>query len=199
MALSSLPVLHEIQMDDEANCEAGQLSALRKDLTPWDEEFKSVGKGKTPSLDLQIVDQQTFDHYDSKAPHGVRPDECDDGMLRSEREWLLEAIRESLSVFLEEETDFHLPYTSGRRRSERVILYSMKACESFREVALAVQRILCETRNDWIIWAQALPSEGPDESEDLEDFVTWIYTDKILATQPDAKAVRNLIEWKRGK
>ncbi len=200
IALSSLPVLHEVRMGDESNCDARELSELRKELTPWDEEFKSVDKGKTPSLDLQIVDQQTFDNYDSKAAYGVRPQECDDGMLRSEREWLLGAIRESLSVFLEEETDFHLPYTSGRRRSERVILYSMKAYESFREISLAVQRILCETRNDWIIWAQALPSEGPDadEAEDLEDFVTWIYPDKIVATQPDAKAVRNLIEWKRG-
>jgi hypothetical protein len=159
-ALTSLPVLHQVRMDDEATCDATELSALRKDLTSWDEEFKNIHKGRTPSLALEIVDQQTFDYYDSKAPYGMVPDDFNDGMLESEREWLLRQIRESLSVFLEDDTDFHLPYTSGRRRSERVILYSAKAYESFREIALAIQRILCETRNDWLIWAQALPAKA---------------------------------------
>jgi hypothetical protein len=196
-ALSSLPVLHDIHMDNEETCDTSELNALRQDLTPAETEFKANSKGLTPSLDLEIVDQETFDYHDTKAPYGVKPGEHDDGMMESEREWLLDEIRESLSVFLEEDTDFHLPYTSGRRRSERVILYSRKTYEKFRDIALGIQKILCETRNDWIIWVQALPGEGPgeEEVEDLEDFIVWIYPDKLVATQEHGKIVQQLIEW----
>ena len=43
-----------------------------------------------PSLELQVVDQRTFDYYDSKTSFGVRPDELErDGMLSRERYWRL--------------------------------------------------------------------------------------------------------------
>lgn len=74
-ALASLPVLHELDLDDKSNRDSKELSALRQEFTPWDAEFKHDGKGVTPSLDLQIVDQATFDYYDSKAPFGIRADE----------------------------------------------------------------------------------------------------------------------------
>ena len=119
-------------------------------------------------------------------------------MLDSERRWLLGEIGEALSAFLEEDTDFHLPWTSGTSRSERVILYTEKACESFREVVLALQRVLCLAKSDWIIWTQALPSEGPDETE-IEDFVVWVYPQKIVATKEHEKIVRDLIEWQSGE
>jgi hypothetical protein len=193
-SLSALPALHELRMDDEETCDASELETARKDLRSWDEEYKDSDRGLTPSLDLQIVDQDTFDYYDSKAPYGVAPDQSDTGMLGSERRWLLDEISEALSVFLEEDTDFHLPWMSGVRRSERVILNTEKACEAFREVVLALQRVLCAAKNDWILWTQALPSEGPDETE-FEDFVVWVYPQKIVATKEHEKIVRNLIEW----
>ena len=177
-------------MDNEETCDATELQAVRNDLTSWDDHFKDTGKGLTPSLELEIVDQETFDYYDSKAPYGAAPDECTDGILDSERRWLVEEIRNALSVFLKDDTDFHLPWTSGARRSERVILYTEKACESFRDVALAVQRILCETKNDWIIWTQA------DVGDDLEDFIVWIYPQKLVTTHECEKIVRDLIEWR---
>lgn len=120
-------------------------------------------------------------------------------MLESEREWLLGRIREALSVDFEEENDFVLPYTSGRRRSERLVLYGVGAYESFRDIALTVQRILCETRNDWIIWFQSLLWESPVDQEipeGIEDFIVWIYPNKIVATKDNAKVVRKLIEWR---
>jgi hypothetical protein len=40
----------------------------------------------------------------------------------------------------------------------------------------------------------ALPSEGPEET-DFEDFVVWVYPQKIVATKEHEKIVRDLIEW----
>jgi hypothetical protein len=197
-ALSSLPVLHQIRMDDESSCETDKLSALRGELTSWDTEFRTDAKSIKPSLDLQVVDQETFDFYDGKGSYGVLADECNDGMLGCERSWLVGQMHEVLSLDFEKETDFVLPYTSGTRRSERVVLYSIKAYESFRNIVLAVQKILCETRNDWIVWFQSCLGEGMDMDEvpeGMEDFIVWIYPNKIVATKENAKIVRKLIDW----
>jgi hypothetical protein len=149
-----------------------------------------------------MVDQKTFDNYDSKASYGVRPDEPEqDGMLSSERYWLLRELQDALSPKFEqgESADFFLPLTPGRHRTERVILYSLAAYESFRDIVLAVQRILCQTRNDWIIWFQSCVTEGPDAEElpeDFQDFIVWIYPNKIMATKDNAAVVSRLIEWR---
>ncbi|MBI3851581.1 MAG: leucine-rich repeat domain-containing protein [Verrucomicrobia bacterium] len=197
--LAGLPVLHEVRMDDESICDASELHALRAGLTSWNGEFKSDAKGVKPSLDLQVVNQESFDYYDSKMPFGIRSGECNERMLASERGWLVNEIREALSVHFKDEKDFHLPYTSGFHRTERVIIYGYAAYESFREIALAVQRILCETRNEWIIWCQSLLWESPEDQdipEDAEDFIVWIYPNKIIVTEEHAKVVRKLIEWR---
>lgn len=194
-ALAGLPALHEIDLGESAH-NARELKAIRDDLTPWDAEFKSDKKRVTPSLRIELVDQDTFDHYDSKAPFGVKDDECNSGMLISERLWLIAQIREALSIDYEEETDFVLPLTPGRQRSERLIVYSPEAYEAFREVALVLQRILSQTRNDWIIWFQSLLYEGPLEvPEEMDDFIVWIYPDRIVTTKEYGSTVRNLIEW----
>ena len=76
---------------------------------------------------------------------------------------------------------------------------SANAAPGNAQRALAVQRILCETRNDWIVWFQSCLDEGPDadeKPENLEDFIVWIYPDKIVATEPNAEIVRKLIEWR---
>jgi hypothetical protein len=199
-ALVRLPALHEVGMDDESTCDASDLQALRDGLSSWDSEFKTDAKEVKPSLDLQVVDQATFDYYDSKAPFGILPGECNEEMLDdSERNWLLARIGDALSVKFEDEKDFHLPYTSGFQRTERVIIYGIRAYESFREVALAVQEILCSTRNDWIIWCQSLLWESPEEQEipdGAEDFIVWIYPDKIMVAEEHAEIVRKLIEWR---
>src|SRR6266480_7235043 len=66
--------------------------------------------------------------------------------------------------------DFFLPITSHRSRTERVILYSLAAYESFRDIMLTVQQILCQTCNDWIIWCQSCVTEGPAFEDLPEDF-----------------------------
>jgi hypothetical protein len=198
-SLTGLPVLHEVKFNDEACCDADELEALRQDLTSWDTEFRAEQTGTRPGINLEIVDQKTFDYYDSKAPFGILRGEFNRGMFQSERSWLLREIRASLSVKFEEDVDFHLPYTSGFSRTERVIIYSLEAYEAFRDIAATIQTVLSETRNDWIIWCQSLLRESPEEQEipeDAKDFIVWIYRDKVMVTEEHAEAVRKLVEWR---
>ena len=151
-----------------------------------------------PSLEIEIVSQETFNRYDSKEPFGIKAGEYEDGMFKSEREWLVGELRSTLKVNFKEGVngDFLLPGTPGFRRSERLALYSLRAYESFREIVADVQHVLCEARNDWIIYFQGLASEGPNFEElpeDARDFTVWIYPDKIMATADNAAVVRELI------
>ena len=201
-SLSSLPALHDVVLDHEVKHKRRELETLRSELTSWDIEFKDETRDLQPSLDVQVVDQRTFDFYDSKSSYGVRPDEPErDGMLSSERYWLLRQIEEALCVRFEHSdyADFSLPLTPGRRRTERVILHSVAAYESFRDITMAIQQILCHTRNDWIIWFQSCLAEGPEADalpENFKDFTVWIYPNKIVATKEDAEVATRLIEWR---
>ena len=171
---------------------------MNKTLTPWSDEFRASEKRASPSLVIETVSQETFDYYDSKASFGIKPGECEDGMLKSGREWLLGQLRGMLEANFKEDTDgdFLLPATTGFGRSERLVLYSLRAYESFREIVTTIQQVLCETRDDWIIYFQGLPSEGPDFEElpeDAHDFTVWVYPDKIMATKDNAAIIRELI------
>lgn len=198
-ALTRLPVLHEVHIGDKAKCDRAELAELCSSLTPWADEFRASEKKASPSLNLETVSQEAFDFYDSKEPFGVQPGECEDGMFKSEREWLVGELRSTLKVNFKEDIDgdFLLPGTTGFRRSERLALYSVRAYESFREIVTAVQHVLCEARNDWIIYFQSLLYEGPDFEELPEgtrDFTVWIYPDKIMATEDNAAVVREMID-----
>ena len=198
-AIANLPVLAKVDLG-KSECDRQQLEAIQKDLGSWDNEFKTEKKKVEPSLHLEVVDQETFDYYDSKAAYGIQRGQVDDGMLESEREWLVEEIREAMSLDFSDDTDFLLPYTTGNQRTERLIIYSLEAYESFRDSALKIQNILCQTRNDWIIWCQSLLWESPEDQEipdGVEDFIVWIYPNKIMVAEQDAETVRKLIEWDR--
>lgn len=198
-ALARLPVLHEVKMCDGTEYNQAELETLNKSLTPWAGEFRALAKKTSPSMEIETVSLERFDRYDSKEPFGIKPGETEDGMFKSEREWLVGELRSTLKVNFKEDVDgdFLLPGTTGFRRSERLALYSLRAHESFREIVTAVQHVLCETRNDWIIYCQALVSEGPDFEElpeGTQDFTVWIYPDKIMATADDATVIRKLID-----
>lgn len=197
-SLRGLPVLHEVKFNDEASCDADELEALRKDLTSWDTEFRAERTGTTPGINLEAVDQKTFDYYASTVPFGILRGESNRGMFYSERSWLFREIREALSVKFEEDVDFHLPHTGGFCRTERVIIYSVEAYESFRDIAATIQTVLSETRNDWTIWCQSLLRESPEEQEipkGAEDFMVWICRDKVVVAEEHAEAVRKLVGW----
>ena len=139
-----------------------------------------------------------FDYYDDKAPFGVRTDETNGGMFNNERGWLVEQLSEALSVGFEDNIDFELPSLGGLRRSERIVIYSMQAYESFRDIATRAQRVLCDMKNRWIIWCQSLLWEAPEEQqipEGTEDFIVWIYPDRIVVAKEHARTVRKVLEW----
>jgi Leucine-rich repeat (LRR) protein len=196
-ALSGLPALREVDINS-SDFDAKELEAVQAGLDSWDAEFKTDTRSIQPSLEIEVVDQETFDHFDSKAAYGIAPGESNEEMHDSERQWLLEEIREALSAKFEDDTDFYLPHTSGFQRTERVILYSVSSYEAFRDIATAIQQVLCHAKNDWIIWCQSLLVESPEEQEvpeGAEDFIVWIYPDKIMATKDNARIIRKLIEW----
>ena len=198
-SLSRLPVLHEVHLNNKSRRNAKELAKLRRELIPWDGEFKVENQRLNPSLSLEVVDQATFDYYNNKEPFGIQDGECNGGMFNSERAWLVNQLSEALSVGFEETTHFELPSIGGLRRSERIVIFSMQAYESFREIALRAQRVLCEMKSDWIIWCQSLLWEAPEEQdipEGTEDFIVWIYPDKIVATKESAKVVRKLLDWR---
>ena len=200
-ALTRLPVLHQINIDEQSRFDRSKFKALSKGLTPWADEFTTTEKRAVPSLEVQVVSRETFDFYDTKEPFGIRPGECEDGMFHSEREWLVNELAGVLTTRFEEgyDKDLFLPGNSGLRRSEKLVIYGLCAYESCREIVTAVQQVLSQARNDWIIYFQSLLSEGPDFEElpeDTEDFTVWIYPDKILATRDNAAIIRKLIEWR---
>src|SRR5207244_9011028 len=102
-ALSRLPVLHEVRAGDandssKITCNQAELEALPKSLTPWADEFRAPEKKASPSPAIEIVSQETFDLYDSKEPFGIKPGECEDGMFKSEREWLKDELFDSIEA-----------------------------------------------------------------------------------------------------
>jgi hypothetical protein len=203
-ALARLPVLREASMDDETDNETNQcnrveLDELRKSLAPWADEFAAPEKIASPSLEIEVVSQETFDYYHSKASFGVKTGECEDGMFKSERGWLQDELLESIEALnLKEGTDkdFFVTRQTPFGRAEGLVLYSLRAYESFREIVTAVQQVLCGARNQWIVYFQGLVSEGPDWEdlpEDARDFTAWIYPDKIVTTKDNAALIREMI------
>ena len=203
-ALSRLPVLHEVRIVDQHDakkipCNPAELEALRKSLTPWSNEFKTPHKKTSPSLAIEIVNEKTFDYYNGEAPFGIKPGECDDGMFESERRWLQDEMIDSIEAFdvkHGDNKDFFVPGYGGFARSEGLVIFSLRTYELVREIMTTIQHILCESRNDWIIFFQGLASEGPaseELTEDAQDFTVWIYPDKIVATEENAAILHQLL------
>jgi|SRR5688572_12807188 len=196
-AIGGLPVLHELVVG-KSECDRAELEKIVQTLTPWSEEYQSSKPESTPSLNIQVVTQEEFDRYNGKEKFGTIPGEVADGMFESEHNWVVEELTTALSVDFEEPADFNIPYEGGYRRSQSLVLYSLRAYESFREIALTVQKFMCGARNEWIFYTQALLDEGPDLEElpeGVSNFTVWLYRDKIVATEKDAEVVRKLINW----
>jgi hypothetical protein len=191
-SLGRLPVLHEIGCWEGAENSPG-LQELKKTLSTWDTEFLAPRARYEPCATLEIVTQAEFDHYDQH-PYGIGPADSDRAMLSSERGWILGRIREALVIDLEEDTDFVLPWSGHDRRSDTLVLYTLKAYESFREIVRRVQTILGEAKNDWIIYFQSCLWEGPDEpTPEVKDFIVWLYPQKIQATSEQATIIETLL------
>ena len=181
--LDSLPALHDVVIKQHGE-EVKELEALRRQLTSWDVEFAAPKPRFTPALPVEVVDQETFVIYDTQKPYGVTEADGNEQLLSSERGWLEEKIDEVFAVDFKEGEDYEIPFQWGGARSRTVVLHSEEAIEAFPKLVLGLQEVLCKAKNDWIIYFQSLD----------EDFVVWVYPDKILLTPEFEPKVRELIQ-----
>jgi hypothetical protein len=185
--LKTLPSLHAVNVRcDEAAPQ--ELDTLRASLSPWDLEFRALKPRHTPSLVLDVVDQETFDLYDTQKPFNASDPDLDEGLLSSELQWLDTQLDNLFASAFRADEDFVIPFQWNGARSRTVVLLSNAAANAFPKVVLGIQNILSNAKEDWIIYLQ---------SDDVEpDFVVWVYPDKIMVTHEYEDAVRMLIESK---
>lgn len=183
--LESLPALRELTVKCNGEELAG-LDKFRATLGSWDIEFRAPKPRYTASLELEIVDQKTFDVYDTEKPYNVTKSDGNEELLSSELEWLDEQIDDVLSADFEEDEDYTIPHQWGGARSRTVALLSEEAIEAFPRLVLGIQKVLSTAKKDWIIYFQS----------DGEEFIVWVYPDKIMVTKEYAETVRKLIKQK---
>lgn len=180
-----LPALHEVWVGGKEG-KPPALDKLRETLPSWDVEFLAAKPRHTPSLNLEVVDQETFDLYDTKKPFNWSDSDTNERLLSSELRWLQGRIEEFLEVDFEKDEDYSLSDRGNNARSTTVVLLSDRAVEAFPRLVLGIQKVLCHATKDWIIYFQ---------SDDVkEEFVVWIYPDKIMVTKEHEKTVRKLIK-----
>ncbi|MGJ8654906.1 MAG: leucine-rich repeat domain-containing protein [Akkermansiaceae bacterium] len=181
--LGSLPALHDLTVKHNRE-EVKSLKSFKATLESWDIEFLAPEARYTPSLEMEVVDQKTFDVFDTVKPFNVNKLDVNEGLLTSELEWLDERIEDVLSIDFEEGEDYTIPFQWGGARSRTVVLLSEEAVDAFPRLVLGIQKVLSTAKKDWIIYFQ---------SED-DDFIVWIYPDKIMVTKEYEKKVRKLIK-----
>jgi Leucine-rich repeat (LRR) protein len=185
MPLAGLPVLHEVSVKC-AGREPDALGKIRNRLTSWNLEYLSEIPRHTPSLELEIVDQETFDFYDTKGKFGLTIADTNSQLLASELSWIDKRIEDIFSFGLEKDSDFSLPFRWAGARSRSVIVLSDRAVEMFRSIILGLQQVLCHAKNDWILYVQ---TDGT-----ASEFIIWVYPDRIVTTAEYAERVRGLIQ-----
>jgi hypothetical protein len=183
--LESLPALHEAAIKC-AGQEPASLEKLRAKLSSWDVEFRSEAPRHTPSLELEVVDQDTFDFYDSKQPFNLGDSHTNRGLLSSELDWLDAQLEKVFAVSFDKDEDYTIPFQWRGARSRTVVVYSQRAVEAFPRLVLGMQNVLCGSNRDWIIYFQ---SDGVEP-----EFIVWVYPQKVVTTEKYATVVRNLIE-----
>jgi hypothetical protein len=191
--LNGLPALREFELYPRNQLESEEIAQLRAELSSWDDEFREKQRVQ-PNMKVETVDQSAFDHFDTNVSFGLHHGETDREMLDSERSWLLGRIEQALSCDFEKDADFILPYRGGFRRSDTLVLYTLKAYDNFREIGQRVQQLLCECRNEWIIYFQSSLWEGPDTDEEVvEDFICWLHRDKVVTTDEYRVVIDHLL------
>jgi Leucine-rich repeat (LRR) protein len=179
--LDSLPALHEVRIVCDGK-EPTAVETLRMSLTSWDLEFLSKRPKHTPSLTIEVVDQKTFDYYDTQKRFGIIEADTNEGLLASELAWLDNKLDAFFSVDFSEGKDYTIPSQFANARSRTVVLLSERAVEAFSQLALGIQEILCHVKRDWIVYFQH--EEG--------EFTVWVYAHKIVVTEEHAERVREL-------
>lgn len=183
--LAKLTALHEVAVKC-AGREPDALAKIRVRMTSWDLEYASAISRHTPSLEVEIVDQETFDFYDTKGRFGLTIADTNSQLLASELGWLDKRLEEVFAFGLEKDTDYSLPFRWGGARSRSVIILSDRAVGVFRSIVLGLQQVLCHAKNDWILYLQ---TDGT-----ATELLVWIYPNRIVTTAEYAERVRGLIQ-----
>jgi hypothetical protein len=183
--LRGLSLLHHVRI----SCERAELKGLKKltkRLTSWDTEFGCKPRF-APCPELEIVEQQVFDHYDGLNSYGVTEKDTNQGMLDSEHAWMERRCTEFLSTDFSESTDFAFHCRSTAARSFTLVLHSDAATAALPRIVTGLQNILATARNDWIVYLQS------DDQPEERTYVSWLYPTKVQTTSKYAWALRRLL------
>ncbi|WP_395735580.1 leucine-rich repeat domain-containing protein [Prosthecobacter sp.] len=183
--LGGLPKLHGLNIKRDSQ-ELPGVSEFRKKLSGWDIEFQAEKVRHMPSTRLEVVSQEEFDRFDTHEPFGMLPTDGNYELLESELEWLQERIETSFASEFKEREDYNIPLQWGGARSTTIVLLSEEAMHAFPRLVTGIQKALAHARNDWIIYFQS------DASED--DFIVWVYPDKIVTTREFEGNVKKLLQ-----
>ncbi|WP_309383930.1 leucine-rich repeat domain-containing protein [Cerasicoccus frondis] len=184
--LKQLPSLREIGVKCSGS-EPRDLEEFQASLPSWDIDFRASTPRYSPSLQLEVVDQETFDFYDTKESFNAIASDVNVEMLGSELDWLDGKIEEEVEKLgLDLGDDYEIPFRWGGARSRTVVLYSERASKDFPQIITGIQRVLSNSKEDWIIYFQ---SDGVEE-----EFIVWVYPSKIQVTPEYEKPVRKLLE-----
>lgn len=165
-----------------------QKEKLEQSLRPWDEEYLLPKPKSSPSAKLETVTETEFLRFNGREAYGLRPEDLNEAMMWSERDWLLSRLEKALGEKLKNQKDFNFPVNNGMFRSSTLSLLSSKATREFGWVVETIQKELCLTKNDWIIYC------GTDDG----DYDMWIYPDRLVTTEKDAKVIGKTLKpwWK---
>ena len=183
--LESIASLHEVGIKCNYEEHAG-LDKLKASLSPWDNEFRAAKPRHTPSLELQIVDRETFDIYDSTKKFNLNAADSNYGLLESELVWLDHQIEKVLADHFFTAEDYVIPVNWYGARSRTVVIYTEKAVAAFPKIVLGIQGILSNANQDWIIYLHT------DEVQ--PEFVVWVYPSKIMVTHEYGGTVQKIID-----
>lgn len=188
--LETLTSLHELNVRCNGE-EPNGLVKLKASLSPWDEEFRAAKPRYAPSLDLHVVDLETFDIYDTKQPFNSGGPNTNEGLLSSELDWLDKQLEILLASDFNADDDYTIPFNWNGARSRTVVLYSDKSVAAFPRLVLGIQDVLSNAKQDWIIYLQ---------TDDVQpEFVVWVYPDKIVVAHEHAETVRSLVDSQEGR
>lgn len=179
--LAKLPLLHEasVRRDGKEPAEAKKFQAT---LSPWEPEFQAKEARYQPALTIVTVDENGFKEIDDKAPQGTPDPDGNPDFLSSELEWLDSKIEPIFGRKLEEGEDYSVPFRWQGKRWRDLILHTPKADKELGRIVAAIQKVLCQTKNDWIIHL---------ESE--QDYKLWIYPDKLVVLKEHEATVKRLL------
>jgi hypothetical protein len=159
------------------------LAALRSGRS-WDAEFFVKEPRHTPALQVEVVDQKTFDHFNTEESYGLTKTDTNEQLINSERGWIEGEIEAEFSPPLEAQKDYTIPFQWAGARSMTVVLQSERAMKQFPKLVLAMQRVLSHAKHDWIIYFQSVD----------EEFIVWVYPEKIMVTENFAAWVKRAVK-----